>query len=485
MKGLFTQLYRLSFYLIIVLAVSCKKEGIRDEHNEDLYTLRLKLDGFESSKEPFTQAIANVHKLASTSGTQQDSEGYLFFWSFNQENLSPDIRVPSNSPTVMTYNQGLTPSSFVNSNYSYGSHASGRALSITGANTFVIQMPMQHITQLTSFGFDIGSTSTGPKDFEIFYSWDGVNYELIEGLNQFSSATANAKNSFTYDLSNLENYGTNLWIKLDLKAGDRMDGPAYNPTSGAFRIDNIHLKGMYELSMSADIAKLHYFIFHQDKAEVYAIGEVDEDQWSGFEVQLPLGSYDIMLISNQSNLELILPSTMDTWSSLFASNYFINSQADIFGTVEEIHVTQNGSFSFILKRMFSQIKFEFTDSDLSMVDKIVVTPLHEPHFFAPAGSMSSNPILDQTEIEFTSGIADNKQIVFNQFLGLLTDDKHISYQLDVYSSEEIIRSMVATTSLKNNIQMVFRGELLNGVPFSQGFSVTKNESWDGELEQNF
>src|SRR5690606_10815970 len=141
---------------------------------------------FESSKEPFTQAIANVHKLASTSGTQQDSEGYLFFWSFNQENLSTDIRVPSNSPTVMTYNQGLTPSSFVNSNSSYGSHASGRALSSTRAKTFVIQTPMQHITQLTSFGFDVSSTSTGPKDFEVFYSWDSVNYDLIEGLNQFN-----------------------------------------------------------------------------------------------------------------------------------------------------------------------------------------------------------------------------------------------------------------------------------------------------------
>src|SRR5690606_20074725 len=316
MKGLFTQLYRLSFYLIIVLAVSCKKEGIRDEHNEDLYTLRLKLDGFESSKEPFTQAIANVHKLASTSGTQQDSEGYLFFWSFNQENLSPDIRVPSGEATAFTYNGGLTPSNYVGSTYSYGSHPAGKALSITGASEFIIEMPMQHITQLTSFGFDIGSTNTGPKDFEISYSWDGLNYELIEAVNQFSSATANAKNSFTYDLSALDNLGARLWVKLDLKAGDRMDGPAYNPTSGAFRIDNIHLKGMYELSMSADIAKLHYFIFHQDKAEVYAIGEVDEDQWSGFEVQLPLGSYDIMLISNQSNLELILPSTMDTWSSL-------------------------------------------------------------------------------------------------------------------------------------------------------------------------
>src|SRR5690606_27412799 len=134
MKGLFTQLYRLSFYLTIFLAVSCKKEGIEVEHNEDLYTLLQKLDGFEPTKTPFTQAIASVHILSSTSGTQQDSEGYLFFWSFNQANLTPDIRVPSNSPTVMTYIRGLTPSSFVNSTYSYGSHASGRALSITGAN---------------------------------------------------------------------------------------------------------------------------------------------------------------------------------------------------------------------------------------------------------------------------------------------------------------------------------------------------------------
>lgn len=485
MKSLLNTLFRLSCSLIIILAVACKKEGIRDEHTENLYTLNLKLDGFTSNKKPLNQALGNVHKLASNSGTQQDNEGYLFFWSFNQENLSPDIRVPSDEATTFTYNGGLTPSNYVMSNYSYGSHPAGRALSITGASEFIIEMPMLHIQQLTSFGFDIGSTSTGPKDFEISYSWDGLSYELIEAVNQFSSATNNSKNSFTYDFSALDNLGARLWVKLDLKAGDRMGGSAYNPTSGAFRLDNIHLKGMYELSMSADIAKLHYFIFHQDKADVFAVGEVEEADWGSFQVQLPMGSYDILLISNQSNMELIFPTTSEAWSSLFTSNYFANGQADIFGAVDEIHVNQNENFSFTLGRMYCQIKFEFTDSDLSLVDKIVVTPLHDPFFFAPSGTLSTNPILDQTELLFTAGIQDNKQILFNQFLGLLATDAPISYQLDVYAADEIIRTLTVTSSISHNMQMVFRGELLNGVAFSHGFVVTKNEAWGGELESSF
>lgn len=484
MKSLFIPLCRLSC-LIFVLATSCQKEYSGDESSENLYTLRLKLDGLSSHKKPFNQAYITTNKLASNSGTEQDSEGYLFFWSFNQENLAPDIRVPSTKSAVLSYNEGLTPNNYVTSTFTYGTHPAGKALSMTGARTFVVQIPMQHIQKLTSFGFDIGSTSTGPKDFEISYSWDGGNYELIEAINQFSSGATNAKNSFTYDLRNLEDYEDMLWIKLDFKAGDRSGAGSYSPTSGVFRIDNIHLKGMYELSMSASIAKLHYFIFHQDKADIYAIGEVDEKDWGEFHVQLPLGSYDVFLISNQSNLELILPTTAETWSDIFASNYFINSPAEIFGKVDEIHVSQDDSFSFTLRRLYSQIKFEFTDDDLNMVDKIVVTPRHEPYFFAPAGTLSSNPILDQTELQFSAGITDNKQIIFNQFLGLLSEEADVTYQLDVYAMDDIIRSLTVNSSLRNNMQMVFRGELLSGVPFNQSFVVVKDENWDGEVESDF
>lgn len=485
MKSLFYHLCRLSCYLIILLAASCTKASLQDEQNEQLYTLNLKMDGFTSSKKPLIYAKGNIEKLASTNAFQQESDDYLFFWSFNQENLVPDIRIPSAEQTKITYNDGLTPSSFVNSTYSSDGYVAGRALSIKGASQFIIEAPLNYVQQLTTFGFDIGSSNTGPKDFEIYYSLDGEAYELLQESNQFGSATADAKNSLNYDLHDLPISGARLWIKLELKAGDRMGGSEYNPTSGTFRIDNLHFKGTYALETSADIAKLHYFIYHQNKPDIYAIGEIDQTDWGNFEIQLPLGRYDVFLISNQSNMELIFPTTRDAWPTLFASNYFINDQAEIFGIADEIYVSQNESFSFTLNRMYSQIKFEFTDSNLSLVDKIVITPLHDPFFYNPSGVLSTNPILDQTELEFTEGFRDNKQLVFNQFLGLLSTDATISYQLEVYSSDDVIRTLTVTSALNNNIQMVFRGELLNEVPFSHGFAITKNEIWGEPVEATF
>lgn len=486
MKSLFYKLCRLSCYLIVLLAVSCKKESSQDEQNEQLYTLNFQLSGFSSTKNPLKHAIGPINKLASTSGnTQQDSDGYLFFWSFNQDNLLPDIQVPSAEQTKITYNEGLTPNNYVNSTYSYDGYIGGRALTITGASELIIEMPLIHIQQLSTLGFDIGSSGTGPKDFELYYSFDGISYEPLQLVNQFNSATNNAKNSFTYNLHDLPLSGERLWIRLDLKAGDRMGGSDYNPTTGVFRIDNFHLKGTYELGQSADIAKLHYFIYHQDKPDIYAVGEIDESDLGDFQLQLPLGGYDVFFALNQSAMDLLLPNNKEDWTTLFVSNYFANAQAEIFGLVDEIEVTQNESYAFTLSRMYSQIKFEFTDTDLTLVDKLVITPLHDPHFFDPSGQVQTNPVLDQTEFVINGDIDANKQVVFNQFLGLLSDPKGISYQLDVYSDDVLIRSFSVASTLKNNMQLVFRGELLKDVAVSNNFTITKNETWGDTVEESF
>jgi hypothetical protein len=284
-------------------------------------------------------------------------------------------------------------------------------------------------------------------------------------------------------VQNLSISGQRLWIKLELKAGDRMGGSEYNPTSGVFRIDNFHLKGTYELVPSDHIAKLHYFIYHQDRPELYNVGEIDESDINSFQLQLPLGTYDIFFALNKSNMDLILPNNNTKWETLYAGNYFANGQAEIFGLESEIHVSKNESFAFTLDRMYSQIKFEFTDSDLSLVDKLVITPLHEPYFFAT--NIQTNPILDQTELVFGNEIKTNKQLIFNQFLGITAESQAISYQVDVYSADDLIRSFSVASSLKNNTQMVFRGELLNDVAMQHNFSIIKNESWGESLEEVF
>ncbi len=488
MKCLFIRYHgcRLSFYLIILLVLACQKDRSPDEQSEKLYDLKFEFNGFTSTKGPLKHASVAVEKLASISGDPQNqSTGYLFFWSFNNESLQPDMGIPSGEYTRITYNDGIIPSEYGSSGYAYGGYVAGKSLTFRGANEIIFEMPLHHVQEIKELGFDIGSSNTGPKAFEIYYSLDGEDYIALQLINQFGAngGTNYPKNSFMYDLQGLVIAGDRLWIKIIPQPGERVEGSTFNPATGITRIDNFRLEGSYELTQTNPISKLHYFIYHRDKRDLFHIGEIED--WDDFQVQLPLGRYDVCFVLNQSALDLALPAMQEDWNTLFVSNYFVNSQAEIFGFVGEIDVQQNETYSFTLSRMYSQVKLEFTDANLDVIDKVVVSAKHDPLYFVPSKTPIPNPVLDQTEISFEEGIPVNKQILFNQFIGLVSDPQSLLYQVDVYSVDGLIRTFELESTIKNNMQLVFRGELLNGVQVQNGFLIQKNETWDGEIEDAF
>jgi len=427
-----------------------------------------------------------MEKLASTTGgAQGQAVDYLYFWTFNQETLSPDIRVPSNGQTAITYNQGITPENFVNSTYTYAGFEAGKALNFKGAEEIIFEMPIKGVQQVANLGFDIGSSNTGPKDFELYYSTDGSDYEVLQQVNQFESATANAKNSFVYSLQEKEIAADRLWIKIIPKAGDRMGGDEFNAGMGAFRLDNFFLEGTYEMSQANQVSKLYYFIYHRENNDIYEVGEVNEEDLADFELQLPLGTYEVMFVLNQSDLDLILSANPEDRLSLFVGNYFSNGQAVVYGLVDQIEVMQDESFTFTLERWYSQVSFVFTDADLSLADRVVVRALHEPFYFVPWGQAVTDPMPDHTELIFEEDFVFNKQITFNQFLGSLAEAKEVSYQLDVYSGERLLRTLTVDDNIRNNMQLTFTGELMKDVQAQGNFVIHKNEVWNGTIEAAF
>lgn len=96
-----------------------------------------------------------------------------------------------------------------------------------------------------------------------------------------------------------------------------------------------------------------------------------------------------------------------------------------------------------------------------------------------------NPILDQSSVEVEDDFQLNKQIVFNQFMGLLSETKPIQYSVEVYDDTGIIKTFGLSSALKNNIPLVFIGKLLDDVVYGVGFQITKNENWDNENEIAF
>lgn len=493
MKCLFLKIGRLSFFFIILLAIySCKKDGSVDEQNENLHLVNFKVSGFSSAIKPFKAASkANAQALSNTSATQNYVEGKLYFWSFNKETLEPDIAYQIGVKPSITYLKGTNIDernpNIVGSGYKYEDYIAGGAISCDGPSEILIKIPIQGADQITQFGFDAGSSNTGPKDFELYYSIDeGKTYEVIQRENQFGDTKASTKNSYNYLLSDKNIISSQLWFKFLPKEGIRGDGGAYNSTSGTFRFDNIRLLGMAPSSQTGNsINKLHYFLFHKDKPETVVTGSVAYEEASSLSLNLVKGSYSIFFVSNESRKDLLFPES-PTRSNFYIGNIFANSNAEVFGYVGNLEVTGDIENEIRLQRLFSQVKFEFTDAtDLSVIKRIGISQRHDPFFLAPFNSQLANPILDQSDVEIVADFNTNKQLIFNQFMGISSMSVPLKYEVVLYGDTGILRTFQVESTLKNNMQLVFRGDLLKQLNVGEKFQVFKHTDWGGEKEEGF
>lgn len=479
----------LCFLSIVFLVSSCDKDVVAPDALDESYTVAIKFKEFESSTTPLgknARVLADkaVNKWASTNPRQTKNiqQGYLYYWSFNNETLSPDIRVVGGAK--ITYNGGLTPDRYAGG-WKYDTYSAGRALNLTGVQEFIFEIPLIRVLELQTLGFDIGSSNTGPKAFDLFYSQDGEEYEALAKDNQFTNInTAQAKNSFQFDLTTLElDLSKKLFLKIIPKAGERGTSTAYNSTSGVTRIDNFHLIGVSEVVEEATVFKLHYHIFDADNRNMVMMGtEVFEPgNLPDLSLSLPIGNYYASFVSNVSNAELNIPERANA-DDYFMANSFSNHRAQIFGLVDTFAVDSEMQIEATLQRYYSQIRFEFTDSDdLSHIGKLIFTPEHDPYFYSPFVAAMGNPVLDQSEIILIPNFEeDGKEIVFHQFMGRVVTPQPIQYRVEVYDKvNELLRTFTVSSSIKENVQLVFRGQLLTNQQ-EVTFTVRQNEEWGGE-----
>ncbi|MDR2282360.1 MAG: hypothetical protein LBE37_04090, partial [Sphingobacterium sp.] len=307
MKCLLSKMSSLLFCFIVLLAVSCEKDRSSDEQNESLQSVTFKISGFSNAVTPFkTASKANAQASSNTSATQKYVEGKLYFWSFNHETLEPDIAFQAmEKPSIIS--DGSI--SYV-AGYSFEEYEAGKSLSIRGTTELLIKIPIQGADQITQFGFDTGSSGTGPKDFELYYSLDnGISYQPLQLSNQFpNTKTDYSKSSFNYSLADKNITGSSLWFKFIPKEGVRGEAPNFNPVGGTWRFDNIRLLGMALSSqVGSPINKLHYFLFHKDKPELVVTGIVDYEEASNLTLSLAKGRYSICFIANESTQDLLVP----------------------------------------------------------------------------------------------------------------------------------------------------------------------------------
>ncbi|WP_144036527.1 hypothetical protein [Sphingobacterium psychroaquaticum] len=488
--------YSLSLFLIVVVTISCKNEVISfDDHNES-YTVAFEFQEFDASVSPLQNIgkYTALSKLSSITNVppQVVQDEYLYYWSFNTGSSIPDISIDKNAKFL--YNDGEVPDDFSAQGWASNGFAGGYAMVLRGLQDLVVKVPLDRVQSLKSIGFDISSSATGPKDFEFLYTQDGETYHSISADNQFanvgSSSSSYPKNSFIFYVDTIAlDYDRPLYVQLLMKAGDRGSAGNYNASMGVTRIDNFNLTGLSKTMTHSSIRRLHYAIFNRETNRLVEENNVDfsAEGWPGLSLQLPPGEYVSIFLSNESAADLYISDITDA-QTYSVRNLFSNSKAKIFGVTHTFSVRQDIDVPLLLHRYYSMVKFEFTDNrDLTNVGRITIKPLHTPFVYVPFGDRSKDIGVDDEIVSFAVDFeAESKEFYFHQFMGDQGEPQEVVYLVTVRDKEERqLRDFTVNSRMRNNMQLVFRGELLSGIDQEAEFIVRLNEDWDGEIIEPF
>ena len=473
--------------LLFCCFVSCSRSS--DHHQLDLqtnYRVYFKVSGFETQISPLEGRLASGRIGASMSGTLwRNQEQYLYFWSFNDTSLVPDIAL--NSQATVTCNPGQsTPIDFA-AGYAKDSFPAGLSLSIRGLESIVFQMPLSGAASVTAFGFDMGSSNTGPKDFTILYSNDGSTYHTLSASNPFTNMSSQARNSYAFRLDTLPlDLHRSLYIKILPLAGDRSQVSGYNPATGVTRIDNVYLMGTRDTNAAFPYQQLEYFIFRESDSMLYAHGSIDLAQHDpDFQLNLPAGRYLAHLVAYFSQKPLIWSDTLARASTHFLANAPDNAQASIYGFADTLSVYGDQLVQTTLKRYYSQIQFQFTDPEgLDRITEVWVVPLHAIPYYAPF-----NPLMNRPEISYTGDSVfrprfdvNSGSFAFNQFLGNLMHPVPLRYRIYLFGQSGLLRQFEVSHAIPNNVKLTFKGRALS---YGTGFGISLDEQWQSEQEIDF
>ncbi|MCL6523443.1 MAG: hypothetical protein K6T34_02170 [Thermoflavifilum sp.] len=468
---------------ILCLMISCS-------HNEkdsrtDLspqHQVQFKVSGFESLITPLPELSTGRKSI----DAWRLAPHYLYYWSFNDSSLLPDIFL--HSGTSIRYNDNQVPTSFA-TGFATDSFPAGLALSIRGLQEIIFQMPLQGVSTLSQLGFDISSSNTGPKDFYLMYSTDGGNtYDTLSASNPFTNRSNQARNSFSFALEGLTIHPSEtLYIKIVPLPGDRSGISDYNASMGVTRIDNFYLIGTVDSPTNTfPVQELHYYLFRQSDSSLYAHGIIDLSTHApDFQLNMPNGKYLVHLVANFSHQPLIWADSTASASLHYLANQPNNLQARIYGYADSLNVQTDQVVDAVLKRYYSQIRFQFTDTQgLDQITQIQITPLHPMPFYAPFNTQLQRPafsIADSSfNIEFdpTTGSA-----WFNQFLGRLTQPATLQYAVSLFGKDGLLRTFQVRAAILNNVQLTFKGRAF--LSSNTNFGVQIDEQWQGEQEVDF
>lgn len=487
------------------LLFGCKRD-IPELPTNELRNVTFRLAGFEAETMPLRGSRAATMLALDVGGsgpyTLRNLEPslepqYLYYWSFNNEDLEPDIAVDEVGAGISFEAKS---SDFVNGR-KLGPFEAGRALKITGASSLVITLPIAAIEYLTNLSFDIKSSDTGPKDFSFLYSVDGgTTYEEWTASNQFEKTKDTQWNEYTFDIGDFPEFveGELLKFKLIFLPGNRGDGGVYSESSGVVHLDNIRLSGVYnaeaEPSDPTMPSTLHYYIFSSEDGSVVQHQELVMSALGSdgaLDVKLADGSYDVLFVAYRTDKEILLPAEPANANEFYFGQHFDDYRAVTYSALLD-DVVIGGDHAVVdatLSRCYSLVEFDFTDAaaDLQRVKRIDITKAHDNFLYTPFGVPAEVQMSDAHTIEF-SGFdqVEDYRIALHQFFGLLAGVGTISYEVTAYGEGGVVLNAVTIThDIRNNIRLRLTGRLLGSSGAVNGFSMALDTKWGETLEREF
>src|SRR5690606_16946175 len=155
----------LCFVLLTGFFFGCKRDIPPLPANE-LRNVTFNLAGFESEAEPLGGSKAAIPMALDVPGKAERALlhlepstklQYLYYCSFNNEDLEPEIAVDEVG-TRITFEAVAEEPTFPNSNFAVDPYTGGKAFSLRGGQTVKLELPMPDVESLSEFAFDISSS---------------------------------------------------------------------------------------------------------------------------------------------------------------------------------------------------------------------------------------------------------------------------------------------------------------------------------------
>ncbi|WP_286727402.1 MULTISPECIES: hypothetical protein [Sphingobacterium] len=460
------------FILVLAAMPSCKKHvKLPDENDETIHAVKFKVKDFEAIVTPLKKQSTTA-KRAALSGASSENE-LLYHWTFDNSDVVPENAL--DDAVVIDYNNGKTDYDFLG-----GWPATGKAISFKGGKEILVKIPATGIHSLGSWTFDCNSSSTGPRALLLSYSLDKGNSFLMlsDTINYPSNVSLSAKIPVSASLADISlGNSKELWLKISLFAGSRDGGAGYSPTTGTFKMDNLMVYG--QVNPAALPSKFYYHVFDAKSKAMIKSGVLNSQE--AFDVELPNGTYYLSLIAKNSTLPLILAGEVD-FEHFYATNAFSEQSAELFASRDTFEVKGAMERVLNLSRIYSEVKLTFTDSeDLSAIDSIQVKQLHPVFHYYPFMTHSNDQVDESLLTVIPHFTAADQSFSFNQFMGYYLNNTAIKYQFQVFKEGKLLRTFELESEIRNNVQIQFKGKLLETANGNLGFQIVKNEQWDDHI----